>query len=69
MVKTIYNIDDRIKQSARIGMRMSAERIYSQSSTTRHGTDGQNVEYLDRQTESMPQACRQALAQAKAHYL
>jgi len=69
MVKTIYNIADIIKQSARTGMRMSTERIYSQSSTTQHGTYGQNVEYLDRQTESMPQVCRQALVQAKAHYL
>jgi hypothetical protein len=53
MVKTIYNIADRIIQSARTGVRVSVERIYSQSSTTQHGTCGQNVEYLDRQTESM----------------
>ena len=38
MVKMIYNIADRIKQSARTGMRASAERIYSNSSTTQHGT-------------------------------
>jgi hypothetical protein len=69
MVKTIYNIADRIKQSARTGMRVSAERIYSLNSTTQHGTHGQNVEYLDQQTESMPQASRQTLVQAKAHYL
>lgn len=69
MVKTIYKTADRIKLSARTGIRVSAERIYSQSSATQHGTHGQNVEYLDRQTESMPQACRQALVQAKAHYL
>jgi hypothetical protein len=46
-VKNIYNTADRIKQSATTGMRVSAERIYSQSSATQHGTYGQNVEYLD----------------------
>jgi CRISPR/Cas system Type II protein with McrA/HNH and RuvC-like nuclease domain len=70
MVKTNYNIADRVKQSARTGMRVRAERIsYSQRSTTQHGTYGQYVEYLDQGTESMPQACRQALVQAKAHYI
>jgi len=47
MVKTLHKIADRIKQSARTGMGVSAGRIYSQSSTTQHGTYGQNVEYLD----------------------
>jgi hypothetical protein len=47
MVKMNYNIADGIKQSARTGISVSAERIYSQSSTKQHGTYGQNVENLD----------------------